>query len=721
MTIPFGFTQATDTFTLAENFTFYAGDIKFKTYYDTTIQVTANSNATVTIELGNTTYNQPVSISTNSFSFILPVRQFATDVQEFKIDEDLQPFQFFSIEAALAGQLSTATVQVQNPGDVSWTTWTEYSSLYLMDNNDTGYVIRRTDIGAEISFGNGLIGVQPPAGGTVRLTSNLSQGQDGNVIASSIKSGDRIYNSVTSGTPAVTKATLVNYTVVNSSAATGGADEESIEDIRSNSIANLTALNRSVTEDDYKNIDVIIDDSPLNPNSLPILKRSDLKVNEIVLFTTFNFSSVIVPTRDAFKSFAGTTVPRNTVVSIEGVDYYTLFDMTIDTLNNVAKYQYVVFELSQTPALTTTYDSDYDLQATSILARRSGAAAVYQLFYQSTEADAGTTTCSMEIVENNATYAMTNDGSASYTLTFPDYTVIPDGQLTYRFTISDNTPSLKSTYTSQFTFTKSLEDQQQSNTAADATGNIVYDIPVVLKSYYDGINKRSFELQVMQEIVNTLTFEDYRMTTDFVNLKFGNTTGSLTNMLLNKSTVTVLDILCTPPTSPSLGAKYIVGTGTGAWQGYDNYIATCSDATALTWSFVEPDPDQMVLNSGDGYKYVYAEEGWVIPKYQIPLKIAVDVFKTNSYSGSLNDLAQTVRTAIYNAFSGRFGINAEIYRSEIYDAVQGVEGVKKCKVVEPESNIFFTYDIDLFTESELLEFSPDYIYFTTDDITVRTF
>jgi len=47
-----------------------------------------------------------------------------------------------------------------------------------------------------------------------------------------------------------------------------------------------------------KNANVIIDDSPIGANSLPVLKRSDLKVNEISLFSTIYFGSDLVPTRD---------------------------------------------------------------------------------------------------------------------------------------------------------------------------------------------------------------------------------------------------------------------------------------------------------------------------------------------------------------------------------------------------------------------------------------
>jgi hypothetical protein len=716
ITMPFNFTDSATEFVIPSGAVFKSSDIEFKTYYITTITVTDNSTVSISVQEGNKTYNFPVNIDTveEEFSFVLPVRQVKADIQEFQIDSDLQTYQFYDQEVELDGQVSSLLVEVQEAGSTSWTTYISFNSLFLMDDNDLGYVSSRTDSGIRISFGNGLNGVQPPAGGRIRATTNLTKGVDGNVIAGSITTGDRIYNTTLSG---ITQ--LVSYTVVNTSAAVSGVDEESLESIRSNSIINLTALNRVISGTDFANIDSIIPASPLGLNSLPILKRSDLKVNEISLFTTLFFDGSIVPTKDVFQEFTSTYIPRQTEVTVDGENFYTIFDMTIDPLNTVADYDYILFELELIPSLTTTFDTDYDMQATKLVSKREGQKAIYELSYTSTEVDAATTTCDMEIVEIGATYPMTNDTTGTFVLEFANYIIVPAGELTYRFHIS-NSSGLVSTYSTQFTFRKSLRDFTMSDTVAqDSTGHIVYDIPVIKKSYYDGINQRDFELQVLQDLINNTTFEDYRMLTDFVSLKFGNTTGSMTNMQLNTTNKTIVSILSDPPSPGVVADIYIVGRGTGLWEGYDNYFATCTGVD--TWTFSEPNPDQMVLVQSDNKKYIYSESGWVIPEYNIPLVIEVDVFKDSSYSGSLGDLTSAVRTAIYNEFSTRFGININIFRSEIIDVVQEVDGVERCRVVKPESSIFFDYDINDFTQTQLLEFSPEYIYFTLSNISVRVF
>lgn len=710
-TVPLEFTESSVSFTIPSGFTVKAGTIEFKTYYSTAITVANNSSITVTVTEGNRVYDWPVTTDDDNFYISLPMRQLSTDQQEFQIDADLQTYQFSELEVSVDGQVSSVTVEVQEGS--GFTTYTEYSSLFLMDSNDKGYVRTRTDDGFTITFGNGLIGAQPPAGATVRITSEVTEGIDGNVIASSITTGDRIYDG----------NKIVNYSVTNTSAATGGGDQESIEEIRSNSIANLTALSRIVTESDFQNADVIISDSPLGANSLPILKRSDLKVNEVNLYTTINYNDEIVPTRSVYSDFMTTTIPRQTVITFQDIDYYTLFDMEIDPTNSVADYSYIIFSLDQIPTLSTTYSTDYNIQATNLTVSRSGQSAIYELDYSSTETqiDGTSAICTMEIVENGAVYTMTNDTTGSvFTYTFSNYLAIPSGELTYRFTIKKPDGTLVSQYSAQFTFRRDLSDFSISDAIYDGTSAYtVYDIPVVRKSYYDSINQAEFESQILQALVSTVTFADYKMLTDFINLKFGNTTGLLTNMLLNTVTQTVIDIECEPPSGCSSGDKYIVGKGKGSWEGQDDSIATCVDGTS--WTFAVPNPDVIVSVTNKGTNYIYSDRGWVVPQYNIPLTIEVHVFKDSSYSGSISDLTQDVRTAIYNAFSSTFGINTEIYKSEIINVVQDVDGVENCRVVQPASNIFFNYDIDSFSQLELLRFSPDYVYFTEDNISIKVF
>ena len=742
--IPFGFEDINTSFEIPEGFTVTAeGDVVFTTYYSTTIEVTNNSQVVITIREGNKTTVLPVTIEESQFLFVLPFRQFSLSEQEFAIPEDLQQYQFVSIDVPFDGQISAQTVQVRPEDSASYEAYVEVESLFLMSATTKGYVSRRTDTGINLQFGNGLIGYQPEAGSTVLVNLSLTQGADGNVIAGSIRTGDRIYNTTDAG---ITE--IVQYDLTNGSPASGGEDEESLEQVRSNAIINISALERIVTENDFVNADVIIDNSPIGPNSLPVLKRSDLKVNEIALFSTVYFGTDLVPTRDVFSTFTDTYIPRQTIINFDGVDYYTLFDIEIDPLNSNADYTYIMYEIQQIPSLVTSYGTAYDLYSDLLTVERSGATATYTLDYKTTESDSLSTTCVMEISETGATYNMVNDGTA-FVVYFPNNQAIPKGELTYFFTISHPSEGNIAQYSTQFVFRQDLSDFTMSDVVIpDSTSYIVYDIPTVEKEYYDGINQRDFELQVMQQLLTTLTFKDYRMLTDFINFKFANTTGVLRNMQLNEvDLLPVISIRCGEPVSPSVDDRYIVGTGSaGDWADHEGDIATwtkqvdsittdstsfdgtsiihvevTTDTTSYLWIYTEPKSDQMVYVEDEDYKYIYSDLGWVKPLYMIPLQISLDIFREETYTSSLGSLTQAIREALVAAFEDRFGINAEIYRSEIIDVVQEVEGVDHCSLLDPVSNIFFNFDINNFTQTQLLEYAPEYLYFTVDDIAIRIF
>jgi hypothetical protein len=723
-TVPFGFEDPVAQFSIPIGFTVNSNDnINFTNPYDITVTVTNNSSVVIQATQGTRIFNLPVIVDTdNSFSFQLVMDQVITNVQEFQIDSDLQTYQFFTLEVPFTGKLAEAVIEIKSSTSPGYELYERVDSLYLMDENTKGYVLTRNETGMILAFGNGIIGYQPPAGGTVKVTLDLTDGADGNVVAGTIKTGDRIYLTTDAG-----NTEIVQYDIVNAAAAVGGEDEESIDEVRRNAIVSITALNRTVTENDYINANIIIKNSPIAENALPVLKRSDVKVNEIMLFVTLLFNSEIVPTRDVFWTFAPgtTTVPRNTILTVNGVDFYTLFDMSIETLNTVADYTYVLYQIEQVPTLVTTFSSSYDLIADNLVVERDGTQVTYRLLYNSTEPDAYLVEAEMEILETGQTFSMiNNDATASeFILILPDYTVIPEGELTYYFTLTHPSYGSIGRFENIFTLRQSLENLTRSNVVDDGTsGVIVYDIPTVEKEYYDAVDKRQFESQVLQSLLSTMTFADYKMMTDFVNLKFANTTGYLQNMQLNPvNRLPVISILSIPPVSPSLGDRYIVSNGTGTWLNHDDDIAECIDATSITWNFTTPNTDDMLFVSSEGLKYIFGNNGWVIPTYQIPLQLSIDVFKLTTYTDSISELADLIRETLVTEFSSRFGINEPIYSSEIIETVQNVAGVEHCRLLKPESSIFFDFNIDNFTQEELLEYGPEYVYFTTDSIAIRIF
>jgi len=714
--IPFGFTDPTSVFTIPKGFKFTTSDnIEFITYYITTITITDNNSAEIILTEGTKKYHilADTESSSTSFSFVLPLKQYKEAIQEFQIDSDLETYQFVNKDIPVNGKVSKMMIEFKEPDETFWTEWTEYSSLYLLNKTSKGYVSRRTDSGRKLYFGNGIIGVQPSPGSTLKVTTNVTQGADGNIIAGSIKKGERIYVS----SAGINQ--IVNYTVTNPSPAINGKDEESIEDIRKNSILSITSLNRLVTQNDYKNLNVIIPSSPLSSDSLTVLKRSDIKVNDIQVYTTLQFGADLVPTRNIKLTIplSTTYISRGTEIIINDISFYTLFDMSIDLLNSVANYNYIMYQIEIVPSLITSYSSSYNIYTDNLIISKDENKAIFKLHYQSKLSDCAQCSCKIQILSTSITYNMINDSTSNFIYEFDPYTLVPSGEETYYFTISDPNGNQVGKYSISATFRKELYDFMLSNTFSDSTSTTIYDIPVIQKSYYDGIIQSDFEKQVLQSMMNSLSFSDYKMLTDFTNVKFANTTGFCQNMIYNPTNrQSVLDIVTEKPLTPSVGDRYILTEETT----YENNICECTDSTNITWIYTVPVTDDILYVENQSKKYMFSTSEWVsIPIYNIPLKLKIEIFKDVSYPSSSRELSDLIRTTLVDTFKDRFGQNIHLYRSEIIDVIQSIEGIDHCQLLKPETNIFFNFELTDLTEDELLEYTPEYIYFEKTDIEIR--
>jgi len=353
---------------------------------------------------------------------------------------------------------------------------------------------------------------------------------------------------------------------------------------------------------------------------------------------------------------------------------------------------------------------------------RNGSQGIFKLHYKSSELDADQATCNMVISSSGSVKPMINDATNGYFYyIFDPYTNIPIGEQTYNFNIQDPTAVDIAKYSNKLTFRDNLSTFMRSNVEIyDSTTIIVYDVPVVEKSYYDSLNKRDFELEVMQSLISSLDLKDHKMLTDFTNIKFTNTRGILENMKLNKPTLSsVLDIVTSYPVGCTVDDRYIYAPISGD-DSYQDNIIKCADATTGTFLYEEAVADSIVYIESKGVNYIYSERGWIpLPEYNMPLEIEIEVFRAATFSGTVTSLINTIRETLYNAFKDRFGTNAEIYRSEIIDVVQNIDGISHCRLRKPETSIFFNFQLTDLTQEQLLSYGPEYVYFTEDSITVR--
>lgn len=122
---------------------------------------------------------------------------------------------------------------------------TSYTRVqYLIDSNSYDPVFT-TFTNSEgityITFGDNVSGRIPPSGVQIYATYRTGGGTIGNVSATLIKNIFKVPNSTIP----------VGVSVINETAATGGADQETIDSIRINAALSIRAVNRAVSLTDY--------------------------------------------------------------------------------------------------------------------------------------------------------------------------------------------------------------------------------------------------------------------------------------------------------------------------------------------------------------------------------------------------------------------------------------------------------------------------------------
>lgn len=778
ISFPFTFQYPNVEITIPEGATFKTADgISFSTIFQTLIVFTDNETVTATAISDNSTTPLVTYISSayETASIMLPVVQKQDATYEFQIPQDLPLYRFTEYMVRFDGQLSDIKVEVKDPGSEEWREYIRYSSLYIMSPTDYGYVARPSDEGYTLYFGNGLIGVQPPIGGTIRVTVSSTLGARGNIISNTIVSGDRLNFVNPTG-----QVENINYKVYNPSPAIGGCDSQTLEEIKFDAINNLTSLHRFVSKEDYQKAKSIKPDILLVENSYPILKRSDIKNNEIMLFITLMYNNVIVPTRNYYMELPNASsygseiieVPRQTIVEYDGEEYLTLFDLYIDKLNEISKYKYVTSRLMVVPTMVKSINRVVQIEILNC-----------EIFVHAPDSDPtspiNTVTFKMQfncseaippeeinanfIIEKNMVdYNMNiviNGEDTFFEITFNPYITIPEGEQRYFIELSHPliTEGVFAQYQINVMVRKDLDSVMLSNTFLDEENDtlVISDVPVVLRSYYDALDSQEdFEYYVLQRLLTSMDISDKRMMTDFTNIKFPNTYGMMTNMLHNRQTKFEARSMYLTEFPPMVeinhGYRYILSgledsqfANKRHWiaQFFQTSVVLLNPNTGLeeefvgsnlteeqqTWDIVsrdgyftayEPQMDDIIYVIDQNKKYIFSSCGWVIPTFKIPLKIEINIEKESNTSNSIVAIINNIKKALIENIKPSFGNECEILRSKITSTVQGINGVNHCKLVEPSFNIFYDFELRDLTEIELMKYTPEYIYFNEDDIEV---
>lgn len=139
-------------------------------------------------------------------------------------------------------------------GDV-YSKWTQVQHIMDYNPTDTVYTVTSDEDNiVSINFGDGVSGVIPTIYSEIRARYVVGGGTIGNVSAVSIDT----LESVTGLSEAQVTALQSSITITNESAAIGGSDPETNDQIRVSAPASLRSLNRAVTLQDFKDLSLSV-------------------------------------------------------------------------------------------------------------------------------------------------------------------------------------------------------------------------------------------------------------------------------------------------------------------------------------------------------------------------------------------------------------------------------------------------------------------------------
>jgi len=753
LSFPFRFINPVVNFEIPEGTEFDVNRIKFIMKYSLKFVVTANSMVECYKFQDNKSELIPIVIDSdsNTFNVLINVIQSTIEKYEFTIAEEATEYKFSEYNIKTKGQMSDIEVILEDSGSGISQLYTRFSSIYLMTADDYGFVVRRSDVGYTIFFGNGLIGKQPSVGGRLLISLYTTLGSKGNVIKGVVRSTPTI-----NGTDENNNLVRIEFTTVNPSPGISGKDEPSLEKIKYNAINNLTSLHRLVSENDYMKTGSIVEDVPILENTYPVLKRSDIRTNEIQLFVVLKYNDGIVPTENIYvelDSTADHVINKYETLTYNGTDYVTPFELTTLSDLEITKYKYIANNVRYNLNLLSTNVpiDQYMFFGNYLYVQAYDNKVSFKIYFQTMEIDFNLVTCKVDVTNSTISLPMelkmdsiyqetsspeslygtnitVNTSKGYYEVVIEPYDILPENMEKYYFTFSHPTQGQLNQYSVDFTFRKNLDHTMLSNTLINNNGKLqIYDIPVIRKSYYDKLeNKEEFEAYVFQNMLNKINFVDVRMLTDFINIKFANTSKYLKNMLLNKETRLAIDYYNASSFdhTPLTNERFTINNDNPIWSDKTNGdIAICTktaDSTSVAeWSYIKPEMDDVVYMRNIDTKYVYTDHGWIEPIFEIPILIEADVRMQDNFTIDKQSFTNNIKDTILESFKNRMVCQSHLSRSEITSVIQAIDGVDHCRLIHPTSNIFYNYNLEELSTEDLYDYTPEMLYFIKDKIIIR--
>ncbi len=820
------------SFIIPQDYYIKAGEIPFKLAIDTirgfvnldnvNTESDVNKNLGINISILNNAsmkvydnegvyYPVKYNVEANVAMFLLPFKQEEVVFDSFIIPNELEFFQFYNKKIEYQDrQLSGVSVYVnEDPDSLDllpsnyeefkpymnsniYTKWDRNESgIYTLAAGDKKYIWTSAYGSGDILFGNGIIGYQPPRNSHICIIAYTTKGSNGMIIPNSITKSDPIYYESDGG------LVKIPLGVSNPVSSINGTDSPTIEEMKSQALVKLRSRDRLVSDGDYDDINTILSDLPVG-YSKPILKRSDLKINEMTIFNTLIYYDAdsreqLVPTRNVtFPWYSNTDstsniqidstsnisistyIPSKTSVNDDiHYEWESIFDMELDINTMSVKYYYVANELMVPVTLHNSYITDSYINDIPYASLNITYAIITKIYNSDIVSDSemlmtfGVNSEEDDMIDyqieittdwnnytytwtKNETHATTND-SGEIDFTFNELMLkdIPSGLQRYDIKlyakrVIGGSPELEHKLIKSFymnaTLKKDLYNMMYSSASkgVDSDGTefySIYDVPVIYSEYFNETNfdQTIFDSYVLHKLVTNMKVTDIRMITDSINIKFCDTYGALTNMNYNKpNKIIITRSLYRDPNEDerNFNDLYIVNGG----EGYDefgnywlNHIHEYVKWNGMEWIFIKPTIGDMVMISNpdplepeNGKKLVYTGKRWIVPEFDIPLKISLNVVKDSNISIGIEVLKSNIKTNIISHFESEFGMDKNIDRSEIIKIVRTVSGVNYVELLEPECDIIFNYNIDKdLSTNELLEYTPQLVMMSENSITIN--
>jgi hypothetical protein len=751
LTIPLEFKENT-TFKIDYFTKFYAGDIVYTNpneYYIFDYDYSTNMLTGKAIST-NSVRSLRVIPENNIAYTSIRLEQVEKLEEERYIPHELQAYQPYSFTLVHSYKLSDIKLFMKEDPEAEEEEWPLSPNYFQMGLGEKTFAFSYESLNKiRIMFGNGIFGRQPKPGSIARLEIYTTKADAGAIISSAINKMDKIIYLDSQGI-----AKYVSITPTNIVASTLGAADESLADTKRKAIARFSARRRTVSEGDMNSIiDVVENELPFT-YVRAILKRSDLKINEIVLYVVLPQSfktyepqvisevatennnmvqTIPIPTNSLTKTIDATITniaPYATYIDdSDGLEYICPFGLMKET-DTFYYYYYILKSVQLTPdaivydqityplsflQLNINSNTTYDTMSFSLsyfnldnAVNMSNIEAKLYLRFRSTIK--GPFNCTIDNIESKINVDL-------------DMNEILSEPCGIEFHLLDITTNQIIAITkSDYYMRRKLRTTVYSDAVTVSGNATIYDIPCILKEYYDELTEDErihFESTIIQQTISTSNMSDYRMMNVSLNIKFAKTFGKIVNYDLNEETMPdVLSIQNDPPVSPTSGDRYIVGPEpTGIWSDYRSKVALYG---ADTWVFLDADPGTIIKVLDEDKRYTFSGNAnrWMLPSYNIPYDINVFVH-VNEMAESDAVVIEKVKQQLMYSLVPYFGVDKEQFRSVMYKSIQELGTyINYCEIKIPEVNIKFDYNIRDFTSEQLRRYVPEFIYTDIDHIRV---